>query len=264
MRQVFNILMWIGGVVAIFILMGFVEMETSQLKYSDLKIKIDTQHNNFFVEKEDIKRIINNLGYAYDQPLNDVDLNRIEGILKNNSSIASAEVYSTIDGVIMVEVSQRRPIVRIFNNKQNSYYIDDNGKLMPTSDKYTSRVLVANGNINNNITSYSIQRAEGEDTVLTDGVEMLNQIYELAKRIDRDEFWKAQIVQIYINDDMDIELIPRVGNHRILLGNIEYLDEKLEKLRVFYDKGLSKTGWNEYSVINLKFKDQIVCTKRYI
>ena len=95
-------------------------------------------------------------------------------------------------------------------------------------------------------------------------MDMLEQIYQLARTIDSDEFWKAQIVQIYVNEEMDIELIARVGQHKIILGDIEDLDIKLKKLKMFYDKGLSKTGWNEYSIINLKFKDQIVCTKRYI
>jgi len=86
----------------------------------------------------------------------------------------------------------------------------------------------------------------------------------LAKFVDQSEFWKAQLVQIYVNEDNEIELIPRVGSHRILIGDVENLEEKFNKLMLFYEKGLSKTGWNEYSIINLKFKDQVVCTKRYI
>ena len=264
MKTRLNILLWCTGLVAIFTLMGFVEFETSKLKYNDLEIRINYQDDNFFVEDDDIRKIINNLGYSIDQSLKDVDLNRIEEILKNNSSISNAEVFSTIDGKVMVEVMQRRPIIRIFNKLGNSYYIDDEGELMPTSNKYTSRVLVASGNIENNITSYSIERTQGSaETLPQKSVDILEQIYQLARTIDRDEFWKAQIVQIYVNEELEIELIPRVGQHRIILGDIEDLDIKLRKLKVFYNKGLNKTGWNEYSIINLKFKDQIVCTKRY-
>jgi cell division protein FtsQ len=235
------------------------------LKYSKLEIHINYQDENFFVEDSDIRKIISNLGYAVNQSLKEVDLNRIEEILRNNSSISVAEVYSTIDGRLMVEVTQRRPIIRVFNKLGNSYYIDDEGELMPTSDKYTSRVLVASGNIENNITTYAIERTLGSsETIPNEGMDMLEQIYQLARTIDSDEFWKAQIVQIYVNEEMDIELIARVGQHKIILGDIEDLDIKLKKLKMFYDKGLSKTGWNEYSIINLKFKDQIVCTKRYI
>ena len=61
----------------------------------------------------------------------------------------------------------------------------------------------------------------------------------------------------------DFELVPKVGNHKIVFGGIDNLESKFEKLMIFYKKGLSKTGWNEYSEINLKFKNQVVCTKMY-
>ncbi|NQY68000.1 MAG: cell division protein FtsQ [Flavobacteriales bacterium] len=265
MNKVLNILLWAVGAAAIFILMGFVEVENHNRKFNELSIKIDYKDHNFFVEDGDIRNIINNLGYGSNENLNEVDLVKIEEILKNNSSISGAEVYSTIDGNIMVEVSQRRPIIRIFSEAGNSYYIDDQGELMPTSNKYTSRIIVASGKIENDITSYGIELAEGKEDALTSAdVNMLDQLFQLARKIDGDPFWKAQFVQVYVNEDQEIELIPSVGNHKIILGDVTDMEEKLKKLRVFYKKGLSKTGWNEYSVINLKFKDQIVCTKRYI
>jgi cell division protein FtsQ len=59
-----------------------------------------------------------------------------------------------------------------------------------------------------------------------------------------------------------VELTPTVGSQQIILGKIENYKENLEKLRLFYEKGLSKVGWNNYSVINLKYKNQVVCTKK--
>jgi cell division protein FtsQ len=67
--------------------------------------------------------------------------------------------------------------------------------------------------------------------------------------------------QIYVGDDFEIELIPKVGNHKILIGNIENLDDKFSRLLLFYKQGLMRKGWENYSVINLKFKNQVVCTK---
>jgi cell division protein FtsQ len=61
---------------------------------------------------------------------------------------------------------------------------------------------------------------------------------------------------------MEIELVPRVGQHIIYLGQIDGYEEKLERLLIFYEKGLSQTGWNQYTGISLKYKDQVVCTKK--
>lgn len=89
----------------------------------------------------------------------------------------------------------------------------------------------------------------------------MEQLYDLAVFIRNDELWRVQIVQMYVNDEGDIELIPRVGNHRIILGDTQNMEEKFSKLQQFYQKGLGATGWNNYNTINLKFSGQVVCTK---
>src|SRR5690606_38519624 len=81
------------------------------------------------------------------------------------------------------------------------------------------------------------------------------QLFSLANFINQNPFWNAQINQVFINQNGDFELIPRVGNHRIILGNTQNMDKKFNKLKLFYQKGLNNTGWNEYSIINLKFKN---------
>jgi cell division protein FtsQ len=85
---------------------------------------------------------------------------------------------------------------------------------------------------------------------------------ELARFISEDEFWDKQIEQIHVTDRKVIELYPRVGEQVIILGTPENFRGKLENLMTFYKNGLSKTGWNKYSVINLSFDGQIVCTKK--
>ena len=91
---------------------------------------------------------------------------------------------------------------------------------------------------------------------------ILKDIYYLVNYINDDNFWSAQIDQIYVDSNDEIDLIPRVGNQTIHLGTIENLKGKLRNLEAFYDKVLPEVGWNKYSVINLEFKDQIVCKKR--
>ena len=65
-----------------------------------------------------------------------------------------------------------------------------------------------------------------------------------------------------MNANGDMELVPRVGDHTILIGDDQQIHEKFEKLFLFYMEGLNKAGWNKYKVINLKYKDQVVCTKK--
>jgi cell division protein FtsQ len=145
------------------------------------------------------------------------------------------------------------------------FYIDKKGEFMPVSDKYTPPVIVANGYIYNTYTEMKITTPVLTDDSLKNDSLMIprtiNQVYALAKFVEADTFWTANTEQIYVNEHQELELIPRVGNHRVLLGDTIDLQDKFRRLMIFYKEGLSKTGWNNYSVINLKFRNQVVCTK---
>ena len=75
------------------------------------------------------------------------------------------------------------------------------------------------------------------------------------------DFLASQIIQLYLNQNKEFELIPRVGNHVILFGDLDGMESKFEKLMLFYQKGVKQIGWNRYTLINLKYKNQLVCVK---
>jgi cell division protein FtsQ len=91
---------------------------------------------------------------------------------------------------------------------------------------------------------------------------ILKDIFPLVSFINDNNFWSAQIDQIFVDDNDEIDLIPRVGNQLVHLGTTENFKGKLRNLEAFYDKVLPEVGWNKYSLINLEYKDQIVCKKR--
>ena len=196
--------------------------------------------------------------------MDSVNIHSLEDILThNNKSISRAEVYRTVFGQIGVNVEQRRPVMRIINPNGDSYYVDDNGQVMPLSKKYTAHVIIVNGNLNEPYMDHvgeNLRRQQIKADKSTG--ELLPDLFKLVHFINSNRFWKAQIEQIYINQKKEIELVPRVGNHTIILGTVDDMHEKFENLEAFYEQGLSRYGWNKYKTINLKFKNQIVCTKR--
>ena len=84
----------------------------------------------------------------------------------------------------------------------------------------------------------------------------------MAEYIHDNDFWNKQIEQITVSSKDEVTLYPRVGNHTIVLGNTQNYKDKLDRMLLFYEKGLPKVGWNKYKTINLAFNGQIVCTKR--
>jgi cell division protein FtsQ len=191
-----------------------------------------------------------------------VNAEGITHVIKNNQYVEDAKVFSTINGIINVEVEQRKPILRLFDTAYNSCYLDEKGRLMPLHPKHITRFLIASGNIpmvlsDDIINSRRFQcRASG-----TLAEAELNKVLLLAKIINKDTLLKAQIEQIYITDKNEYELIPKVGHHLIILGDTSYMAEKLRNLSGFYRQAIQKTGWNRYDTINLKYKNQIVCSK---
>lgn len=260
LKIVVNILL-----VAIFIVsLGFVGKERQKITCKDILVNIDNE-DLFFVESPDIKDYFREKGDSIvNQPLKDIDVTKLEYILKVHPAIDDAQVYLDGRNVLQVEIRQRRPIVRVFNKSGENYYLDNKGSLMPISDKYTARVLVANGNISEPFNKrYMYTMADINENEYAKKHSILDDIYAVADFISKSGFWNAQIQQLYVNEENEIELLPIVGNHIIVLGNGEDVAEKFAKLKLFYQEGLNKTGWwNNYSIINLKYKNQVVCTKK--
>ncbi|MCK4408307.1 MAG: hypothetical protein KAV44_11570, partial [Bacteroidales bacterium] len=158
-----------------------------------------------------------------------------------------------------IDVVQRKPVVRVITKSNQNFYIDVNGVLMPLNKNHVARVLIASGNIGNSLLPPAKLKLQTDSL---DQNQVLFKIYSLAKFINNNKFLNAQIEQIYINKENCIELIPKVGKHLIIFGDIDNMEEKFENLIAFYKNGLSKVGWDKYKKINLKYKNQVVCTKK--
>ena len=252
----------LGYLVAVLWIVGD---ETEKVRVNAVSVRISDNSNNKFITESDViqvlqKEHINLIGQLMDS----VNIHYLEDVLiHNNKSISRAEVFRTVYGEIGVNVEQRRPVLRIINPNGDSYYIDANGQVMPLSKKYTAHVIVVSGNLNEPYMDHVGENLRSHQPKADKSTgELLPDLYRLVQFINGSKFWKAQIEQIYINQKKEIELVPRVGNHTIILGTVDNLREKFENLEAFYEQGLSKYGWNKYKTINLKFKNQIVCTKR--
>ena len=195
----------------------------------DLQVVVKDSLDKHFVSESDLVSILKKAGLdPIKRPMADVNTDRIETELLKNE-------------IIKLEVMQKMPILRIMGVR-GSYYVDNLGTTMPISRRYAAHVPIVSGYVE-------------KELAVTD-------LYKFALFLQENEFWNDQIEQIYVYPDNDIELIPRVGNHRIMLGTLDEFEEKLANLKLFYEQAIPKVGWEKYSMINLKYKNQIVCTKK--
>jgi len=225
----------------------------------EIKITIKDSSDYHFVTKRQLQNIVlGSSGKILGQPVRDISIPEIEDRISELKELREVEVFMDIDGTLHVVVDQRNPVMRVIPDDGGDYFMDDDGVMVRRRNLYSPRLHIVGGNIK--ITSAMLNGVSVFDTSIKNSI--LKDIYHIVKYINDDSFWSAQIDQIFVDNNDEIDFIPRVGNHQIHLGTSENFEGKLRNLEAFYDKVLPAVGWNKYSLINLEYKDQIVCKKR--
>lgn len=189
------------------------------------------------------------------QLITNLNIERIQRLLKTNPYVKSATVTVDVNGIVSAYLVQRKPVLRIIDIKNYSYLLDNEGIIMPLNYFMPVRVIVANGNIDLRAKSSNLHRTEKSKGLL------VSSLLKTTQALNSDSLTSALIEQIYVNKKGEFELVPKIGNQLILLGDTIELNDKLDKLKLFYIQGMKNQAWDTYKVINLKYRDQVVCIK---
>lgn len=233
MRKIFNFISFLLGVsiLVVMIVFGVKDIGNNYCFISDITIEMD--ENKFVTEELIVEYLKANTLYPDSIILDVISFKSIEELLLNHPSIRTSRVYSDMKGNVFINVKQRKPIVRIQNEKEG-YYLDEDGSRMPLSEEYTARMLLVTGEIN----SVTEQH-----------------LFTLTNIIFKDDFLRNQIAQISITDS-ELFILCRKGEN-IEFGKIKDINKKFEKLLMYYAKG--NPQGKKYKTINLKYNNQIVC-----
>ena len=195
-----------------------------------------------FISKREILRLLNNKKLSpIGKKISEINVRELEEELKKHPLIGNAECYRTPGNRIGIEITQRVPILRVMAANGEQYYIDDKAHTMPVPNS-AANVAIVTGHV--------------------DKAFATKELYEFGMFLQKNPLWKAQIQQINVTTAKELELVPQVGDHIIFLGKPNHYENKFERLKTFYKKGLNEIGWNKYSRISLEFDNQIICTKK--
>ncbi len=217
-----------------------------------VQIDIIDVSNNFFIDKADVLQIIQNFvgGTPEGRAINKFKLGAMENNLEKDVWIKNAELFFDNNEILRVSVYEREPIARIFSTSGKSFYLDSSLKILPLSEKFSARLPVFTGFTHN------------PDFLSKADSTTLRAVKELSLALQADSFLMAMIEQVDITSQHNYEMIPKIGNQVIVLGNTENIADKLHKLKLFYKAVITKIGWSKYSVINLQYKNQVVAKIR--
>ncbi len=227
--------------ILIVFLYGFASYRNSKKISEDYDVIFENGDNLFISYEMVNKLLIQKLGTDKNQSKENINLDSLENFIQSNKMVENTEVFLKINGDLGVIIKQRTPVLRVANNSK-SYYFDRLGKKMPLSDNYSARVPVSSSNID---------KSNSKDIVY------------LANQIKNDDFFKKQIIGISQKDSTNqFELKTRIGNQIIQFGNLNNMQSKFNKLKVFYQKVIADSTLHHYKIIDLRYKDQVVCTKK--
>lgn len=241
MKKIFN---WtnIRLVIMVSVIIGLYAFTTkrNQERFLQKSVVFFTGDDNLFVTNEVVnKLLIENKNDARTIRKDKVDLNRLEKSLNRHEMIEKSEVFVTIDGVLKAVVKQKSPIARVFD-ASGSFYIDNEGNKMPLSENYSARVPLLTGEIN------AANRKK---------------IAEMFRIIHEDDFLRKNIIGATVSPTGNVVMESRNFNYVIDFGKTINMERKFSNYKAFFQKAVSDSTINKYKMINLKFTQQVVCTK---
>jgi cell division protein FtsQ len=218
---------------------------------TDYKITVKSLHDSRFIDNKDVFKLISAAtgGSIKGQSVSAIDTRKLEDMLENSVWINDAQLYFDNKNVLHVSVTEREPLARVFTIAGTSFYIDSSMKRMPLSEKMSARVVVFTGFPDKKVLTQ-------KDSLLLDDVKTV------AHFISVDSFWSAQVSEVDITAEKSFEIIPVVGNNILRIGDAENLEQKFHRLFLFYNRVLSKTGFDRYKVIDAQYDGQIVAIRK--
>jgi len=263
MKKIFLVTFWTILGIGIILILIFANLANGKDISKTPTILIHVQGENaFLTENELLDRLVFKRLFTPGVPVNKINIKKIEEFILNMEEIKSAKVYKNIGNTWNIDVVLRRPIARIFNLSNQSYYLDDQGLTINRSNLHTARVLVISGYINENLKKAAVKEIINNDSLKS--IRKLDDIYRISNYVCNDPFFNALIGQVYLEMNGDFLLIPLVGSQTILFGSAisdEEVKDKFNRLKVFYQEGMPHEGWDKYNTIIVKYEGQIVCRK---
>ena len=231
----------------------FAETGFSNRKCNSIDVSINKNQSNAYVSVDEIQNLVNNLGdpELINRPIGKIKAEVIESKIEENPFVEQAKVYNTHNGIIAIQINQQQPILRIINTKNEGYYLTKSGKKTPLSAFKTARVPIATGEI--------IEPIFPVDSFKTKTAENL---LELAIYLDEHKFFQSIIGQIIVEKNGDLSFYTKMEEkQKVIIGSTNRLVEKMNNLDDFYKKVLPLKGWNYYSFIDLRYKNQIIAKR---
>ena len=250
-------LMGLGGaLLAACIIYTFIygRSQRGQIVCRRIQVHVEDSTDVRFISSGEITRIIRKeYGKCIGTVLDSIDLVKLEELIDRKSAVLKSQAYTTKDSTLHINITQRKPLVR-FQRGSSGFYADEDGYVFPLQSTYAPHIQIVDGNI-------PVKVAPGHKGEIENpkSRKWLLDMIDMVQFIESDKDWKRIIVQIHVNEDGDIVLVPREGGEKFIFGYPEHLEEKFDKFRKYYTAIVPTAGSETYKTVDLRYKGQIIC-----
>ncbi|HTJ11571.1 MAG TPA: hypothetical protein VL547_06090 [Dinghuibacter sp.] len=183
-------------------------------------------------------------------PSGDISIRRLEKKVGDNPWVKKADLFFDSKQVLWVKVTEREPVARLFTDEGVSFYIDGDGSRLPLKDNYPVELPV--------FTSCPLQRRTWTKT----DTALAREIAVLSRYLAANPFWMSMVQQVDVTDSREFELVPSIGDNVLRIGDTSDLDQKFNRLRVFYERVIPHVGWNKYAALDARYAGQVIGVRR--
>ena len=240
MNKFLKISVWVLTIGAIACLWYFTHKEHVEHPLKGLELTVMRETEKGFIDKDiEYQRIMKICDTAVNTDITKIPLDSVRNYLKSIPWAVYTEANITFDEMMVVNIVECQPVVRIYYKEGRSAYLDDDGRVYPTNKNYTPHLLIGSGNI----TAGNLQN-----------------IFKVMKSVLNNSYSKCCVKQVYF-DGRNYELVMNNVDLKVVLGDDKNVDEKLSNMQHFFEQMQGSPDLKNFSKISFNYLNQVVCTK---
>lgn len=238
MKKKYRILKIAVTVIILGFLLSFSLKKFGGQKITDnqISVKMNERTPVYFIDEKDIRKIVQKENPS--GKVGDLDIPALEKKISNLPAVDSANVYLNLNGKLNLDIKQRVPVFRL-NKEGRDFYVDEKGVEFPISNTYSHPCMLVTGNV---------KKDEYE------------KLAELVEKIDKDDFSKKYFIGISKDRNGNYNLLTSEGHYKVEIGDLDHIDFKVRGFKTFVEKYLVYQDPEKYSMVSVKYQNQIVTT----
>ena len=240
MKKFLKILVWVATIGAIGCLWYFTHKEHIQHPLKGVELTLISNNEHGFINKDiEYQKIMKICDTAKNTDITKIPLDSVRNYLKSIPWAIYTDANITLDEVMLVNIVECQPIMRVYFKDGRSVFLDVDGNDYPSKYGYSAHLLIGSGNITR---------------------DDLPNVFKVMKSVLNNSYSNCCVKQVYF-DGRNYELVLNNVDLKVILGDGNDVDEKLQNMQYFLEKMQGSPELQNYSKLNFNFENQVVCTR---